>query len=479
MKKRTKIIASLGPASSTRTKLEKMMNAGADVFRINLSHTKIEDTKKIIDSVRSVEKKVGRPVAIMLDLQGQKIRIKGFSKKTHIVLKTGDKFTINPQLNDNGNQKQVGITYKELYKSVKEGDELLLSDALIKLRVNKIQSKKIYTVVERGGKLKPHQGLNKKGGGLSLSGISAKDKSDLRKSLSYEYDYIAVSFVKDDNDINDIKNITKNKDVKVIAKIERNEALKNIDKITKASDGLLVARGDLGVEIGIEQLPAAQRFLIRKAISFDKLAIVATQMMESMITNRVPTRAEVFDVANAVTSGVDAIMFSAETAVGKYPSEVISEASRICAESEGAYIRPLSVDRVAPKTLPVDQVIALSAVYSAKLTKVVAIAALTETGSTALWMSRVQSNIPIYAMTQNIKTARRICLYKGVQSIKLDRLEENHAQANMQVIGLMKKIKTVKKGDLVIITKGDLLGTSGGTNAMKVVEVGNMLEINE
>ena len=479
MKKRTKIIASLGPSSSTGTKLEKMMHAGADVFRINLSHTKIEDAKTLIDLVRSKEKKIGRPVAVMIDLQGQKIRIKGFSKKTYIILKNGDEFIINPDLNDNGDQKQVGVTYKDLYKNVNEGDELLLSDALIKLRVNKVQSKKIYTTVERGGKLKSHQGLNKKGGGLSLSGITAKDRSDLKKSLSYEYDYIAVSFVKDEKDILVIKNIIKNKDVKVIAKIERNEAIKNIDKITKASDGLLVARGDLGVEIGIEQLPAAQRFLIRKAISFDKLAIVATQMMESMITNRVPTRAEVFDVANAVTSGVDAIMFSAETAIGKYPSDVISEASRICAESEGAYIRPLSVDRVVPKTLPVDQVIALSAVYSAKLTKVVAIAALTETGSTALWMSRVQSNIPIYAMTQNVKTARRICLYKGVQSIKLDRLEENHAQANMQVIGLMKKIGTVKKGDLVIITKGDLLGTSGGTNAMKVVEVGNMLEINE
>jgi pyruvate kinase len=479
MKKRTKIIASLGPSSSSGTKLEKMMLAGTDVFRINLSHTKIEDAKILIDLVRNKEKKIGRPVAVMIDLQGQKIRIKGFSKKTYITLKSGDEFTINPELNDNGNQKQVGVTYKDLYKNVNEGDELLLSDALIKLRVNRVRSKKIYTTVERGGRLKSHQGLNKKGGGLSLSGITAKDKSDLKKSLSYEYDYIAVSFVKDEKDILAIKNIIKNKDIKVIAKIERSEALKNIDKITKASDGLLVARGDLGVEIGIEQLPAAQRFLIRKAISFDKLAIVATQMMESMINNRVPTRAEVFDVANAVTSGVDAIMFSAETAIGKYPSDVISEASRICAESEGAYIRPLSVDRVVPKTLPVDQVIALSAVYSAKLTKVIAIAALTETGSTALWMSRVQSNIPIYAMTQNVKTARRICLYKGVQSIKLDRLEENHAQANMQVIGLMKKIGTVKKGDLVIITKGDLLGTSGGTNAMKVVEVGNMLEINE
>ena len=479
MKKRTKIIATLGPSSSTGTKIEKMMLAGTDVFRINLSHTNIEDAKMLIDLVRSKEKKFRRPVAVMLDLQGQKIRIKGFSKKTHITLKTGDNFIINRDLNENGSQKQVGVTYKDLYKNVNEGDELLLSDALIKLRVNKVQSKKIYTTVERGGKLKPHQGLNKKGGGLSLSGITAKDKSDLRNSLSYEYDYIAVSFVKDEKDILAIKNIIKNKDIRVIAKIERNEALKNIDKITKASDGLLVARGDLGVEIGIEQLPAAQRFLIRKAISFDKLAIVATQMMESMITNRVPTRAEVFDVANAVTSGVDAIMFSAETAIGKYPSDVISEASRICVESEGAYIRPLSVDRVVPKTLPVEQVIALSAVYSAKLTKVIAIAALTETGSTALWMSRVQSKIPIYAMTQNVNTARRICLYKGVQSIKLDRLEENHAQANMQVIRLMKKIGTVKKGDLVIITKGDLLGTSGGTNAMKVVEVGNMLEINE
>ena len=382
MKKRTKIIASLGPASSTSVKLEKMMLAGADVFRINLSHTKIEDAKQIIELVRNVEKKLGRPVAIMLDLQGQKVRIKGFAKKPHVVLNTGDKFTIDSSLQDNGNQKQVGVTFNNLYRNVKEGDELLLSDALIKLKVDKVVSKKIYTTVERGGKLKPYQGLNKKGGGLSLSGITSKDKTDLRKSLSFEYDYLAVSFVKDEKDIQEIKKIIKNKDIRIISKIERNEALKNIDKITKESDGLLVARGDLGVEIGIEQLPAAQKFLIRKAISFDKLVIVATQMMESMITNRVPTRAEVFDVANAVSSGVDAIMFSAETAIGKHPSEVIGEASRICIESEGAYIRPLSVDRVVPKTLPVDQVIALSAVYSAKLTRAVAIAALTETG---LW----------------------------------------------------------------------------------------------
>jgi len=479
MKKRTKIIATLGPASTTTSKIEKMMLAGADVFRINLSHASIEDTKKIINLVRNQEQKLGRPVAIMLDLQGQKVRIKGFGKKPYISLKTGDKFSIDTSLNDNGTQKSVGVTFKNLHKNVKPGDELLLSDALIKLKVENIKSKIIETVVQRGGKLKPYQGVNKKGGGLSLSGITQKDKADLKKSLALEYDYVAVSFVKDETDINNIRKIIKKKDIKIIAKIERNEAIKKIDKITKAADGLLVARGDLGVEIGIEQLPATQKLLIRKAISFDKIVIVATQMMESMINNRVPTRAEVFDVANAVTSGVDAIMFSAETAIGKYPSEVISEASRICIESEGAYIRPLSVDRVVPKTLPVDQVIALSAVYSAKLTKVVAIAALTETGSTALWMSRVQSNIPIYAMTQNDKTSRRICLYKGVQSIKLDKLEENHAQANMQVIALMRKIGTVKKGDLVIITKGDLLGTSGGTNAMKVVEVGNMIEINE
>ncbi len=479
MKKRTKIIATLGPSSTNGNKIEKMLHSGADVFRINLSHTSIHDAKKIVSLVRDREKKVGRPVAIMLDLQGQKVRIKGFTKKSYINLKSGDNFILNPALKNNGSQKQVGITYKDLYKNVNVGDELLLSDALIKLRVDRVHAKKVYTTVDRGGKLKTYQGLNKKGGGLSLSGITSKDKTDLKESLGLEYDYIAVSFVKDERDIQEIKKIIKNKDIRIIAKIERNEAIENIDKITKVSDGLLVARGDLGVEIGIEQLPAAQKFLIRKAISADKIAIVATQMMESMITNRVPTRAEVFDVANAVSSGVDAIMFSAETAIGKFPAEVISEASRICVESEQAYIRPLSVDRVVPKALPVDQVIALSAVYSAKLTKVVAIAALTETGSTALWMSRVQSNIPIYAMTQNIKTGRRICLYKGVQSINLEKLEDNHAQANLQVINLMREIGTVKKGDLVIITKGDLLGTSGGTNAMKVVEVGNMIEINE
>ena len=479
MKKRTKIIATLGPSSTSPTKIAKMIEAGTDVFRINLSHTSVEDTKKIISLVRNQESNFNRPVAIMIDLQGQKVRIKSFGKLPFVTLKTHESFIIDSSLGENGTSKKVGVTFKDLYKNVKAGNELLLSDALIKLRVDKVNAKKIYTTVIRGGKLKPYQGVNKKGGGLSLSGITNKDKSDLKKSLALEYDYVAVSFVKDEKDINEIKKILKNKDVKIIAKIERNEAIKNIDKITRAADGLLVARGDLGVEIGIEQLPATQKLLIRKAISFDKIVIVATQMMESMIKNRVPTRAEVFDVANAVTSGVDAIMFSAETAIGKYPSDVISEASRICVESEGAYIRPLSVDRVVPKTLPVDQVIALSAVYSAKLTKVVAIAALTETGSTALWMSRVQSNIPIYAMTQNIKTSRRICLYKGVQSIKLDKLEENHAQANLQVISLMKEIGTVKKGDLVIITKGDLLGTSGGTNAMKVVEVGNMIEIND
>ncbi len=477
MKKRTKIIATLGPASTTGPKIEKMMNAGADVFRINLSHTKIDEAKGIISLVRSKESQLGRPVGIMLDLQGQKVRIKGLSGKPFVNLKANNKFIINPSVDEKGNQKEVGVTYKDLYKNVKPDDELLLSDALIKLKVISIKKNKIITNVERGGKLKPYQGLNKKGGGLSLSGITTKDKNDLKKSLTLEYDYVAISFVKDDKDINEVKKILKNKDIRIIAKIERNEAIKNIDKITKLADGLLVARGDLGVEIGIEQLPSAQKDLIRKAITFDKIVIVATQMMESMISSRVPTRAEVFDVANAVTSGVDAIMFSAETAIGKYPSDVISEASRICVESEQAYIRPTSVDRVVPKTLPVDQVIALSAVYSAKLTKVVAIAALTETGSTALWMSRVQSNIPIYAMTQNIKTSRRICLYKGVQSIKLDKLEHNHAEANAQVIGLMKEIGTVKKGDLVIITKGDLLGTSGGTNALKVVEVGKMINV--
>ena len=269
----------------------------------------------------------------------------------------------------------------------------------------------------------------------------------------------------------------KKKNIGIIAKIERAEALKKIDQIAKASDGILVARGDLGVEIGIEQLPAVQDDIIRKSISLDKIVIVATQMMESMINKRVPTRAEVFDVANAVTSGADAIMLSAETAIGKYPCDVVHEAARICHIAEKTNSKSIAIDRKFEKIIAIDQVIALSAVEAASSSQIKAIACLTETGSTPMWMSRVQSRIPIYAMTQNDYTSRRICLYKGVYSIKLNKIEYDHARANKQVIDLMLEWGAVKKGDFVIITKGDLMGTSGGTNAMKIVEVGNLVEI--
>ena len=291
-----------------------------------------------------------------------------------------------------------------------------------------------------------------------------------------DIDYIAVSFVRDKNDLIAVKKITDKKNIGLIAKIERNEALANIDSILDHSDGILVARGDLGVELGIEVLPAIQDELIGKAMDHDKLVIVATQMMESMKTNRVPTRAEVFDVSNAACSGVDAIMLSAETAVGKYPAEVVQEASRICDIAEKTNIKEIKIgDRDIFNKI--DQIIAMAAVYGADRSNVKAIAALTETGSTPLWMSRIQSSIPIYAMTVNEKTSRRICLYRGVYSIRLDKIEHDHARANIQVIKLMQKQGAVKKGDLVIITKGDLMGTSGGTNALKIVEVGKLLKV--
>ena len=312
---------------------------------------------------------------------------------------------------------------------------------------------------------------------MSLRGLTDKDLSNLKQALSLDIDYIAVSFVKDEKDIMKVRKILKNKNIGIIAKIERAEALKKIDQIAKASDGILVARGDLGVEIGIEQLPAVQDEIIRKSISLDKVVIVATQMMESMINNRVPTRAEVFDVANAVTSGADAIMLSAETAIGKYPSDVVHEATRICDIAEKTNTKIIKLDRRAENINAVDQIIALSAAHAAASSQIKAIACLTETGSTPMWMSRVQSSIPIYAMTQNDYTSRRICLYKGVYSIKLNTIEYDHARANKQVIDLMVEWGAVKKGDFVIITKGDLMGTSGGTNAMKIVEVGNLVEV--
>jgi pyruvate kinase len=478
MRKRTKIIATLGPASSSPKSISNLIKEGTDVFRINLSHANVNEIEKIINILKDASLKLKRPVATLIDLQGQKIRIKGFSDKEYILLKTKSEFILDAALADNkGTDKSVGLTYKDLPKQLEVGDELLLSDALIKLEVTKIEKSKIFTKVIRGGKLKPYQGVNKKGGGLSLKGITEKDKKDLAKAVKLDIDYVAVSFVKDADDIKAVKKVIGKKQIGIIAKIERSEALEDIDQIAKVSDGLLVARGDLGVEIGIEQLPAVQDMLIRKAMSFDKIVIVATQMMESMINNRVPTRAEVFDVANAVTSGVDAVMLSAETAIGNYPIDVIQEVSRICEAAEKTNRKNLKINRTETNFRKVDQTIAMAAVYCAGKSNIKAIATLTETGSTPLWMSRIESTIPIYAMTKNDRTSRRICLLKGVYSIKLDDIEYVHAKANKQVVDLMLEKGAVKKGDFVIITKGDLMGTSGGTNAMKIVEVGNLIEV--
>ena len=478
MRKRTKIIATLGPASSSPKSISNLIKEGTDVFRINLSHANVNEIEKIINILKDASLKLKRPVATLIDLQGQKIRIKGFSDKEYILLKTKSEFILDAVLADNkGTDKSVGLTYKDLPKQLEVGDELLLSDALIKLEVTKIEKSKIFTKVIRGGKLKPYQGVNKKGGGLSLKGITEKDKKDLAKAVKLDIDYVAVSFVKDADDIKAVKKVIGKKQIGIIAKIERSEALEDIDQIAKVSDGLLVARGDLGVEIGIEQLPAVQDMLIRKAMSFDKIVIVATQMMESMINNRVPTRAEVFDVANAVTSGVDAVMLSAETAIGNYPIDVIQEVSRICEAAEKTNRKNLKINRTETSFRKVDQTIAMAAVYCAGKSNIKAIATLTETGSTPLWMSRIESTIPIYAMTKNDRTSRRICLLKGVYSIKLDDIEYVHAKANKQVVDLMLEKGAVKKGDFVIITKGDLMGTSGGTNAMKIVEVGNLIEV--
>ena len=478
MRKRTKIIATLGPASSSPKIISDLIKEGTDVFRVNLSHANISDIENILKILKAASLELKRPVATLIDLQGQKIRIKGFGKKEHILLKAKNEFILDATLGENkGTDKSVGLTYKDLPKQLDIGDELLLSDALIKLEVTDIQKSKIFTRIIRGGKLKPYQGVNKRGGGLSLKGITEKDKKDLVAAVKLDIDYIAVSFVKDAEDIRVVKKIIGKKQIGIIAKIERSEAIDNIDEITKISDGLLVARGDLGVEIGIEQLPAVQDKLIRKAMSFDKIVIVATQMMESMINNRVPTRAEVFDVANAVTSGVDAVMLSAETAIGSYPIDVIQEASRICEVAEKTNRKNLKITRKEKSFVKVDQTIAMAAVYCADKSNIKAIATLTETGSTPLWMSRIESTIPIYAMTKNDRTSRRICLLKGVYSMKLDDIEYVHAKANKQVIDLMLEKGAVKKGDHVIITKGDLMGTSGGTNALKIVEVGNLIEV--
>ena len=477
--RRTKIVATLGPATDDPKVLTRVIEAGADVVRLNFSHGNPEDHENRARMVREIAESRGRYVGILGDLQGPKIRIERF-REGKVFLEDGAPFILDVALGrDEGDAERVGLAYKQLAEDVRPGDVLLLDDGRVELEVTGVEGSEIHTRVLAGGWLSNNKGINRKGGGLSASALTDKDRADIRLAAKIGVDYLAVSFPRDAADIELARSLLQEAggQAGIVAKIERAEALEVIEDIILASDAIMIARGDLGVEIGDAELPSVQKELIHKARCLNRVAITATQMMESMIENPIPTRAEVFDVANAVLDGTDAVMLSGETATGRFPDRVVQAMGRICEAAEQQKKVRESDHRINTRFHRVDEAIAMAAMYTANHLDVKAIAAMTESGATTLWMSRISSGIPIYALTPHVETRRKVSLYRGVYPIAFMTHEmKSHAEANRKAVDILKGEGVAEDGDRVIITKGDLMGNGGGTNAMKIVEVGNLVD---
>jgi len=475
--RRTKILATLGPASESDEILDRLIKAGVDVVRLNFSHGSPEEHRARAEKVRRLAAANHRFVGVLVDLQGPKIRTQRF-RQGKVRLQNGQTFVLDADLGvDEGDEHAVGVTYRKLPEDVKPGDTLVLDDGLIVLRVEQVEGSRIITKVLIGGILSDNKGINLRGGGLSAEALTEKDKEDIKVAADIDADYIAISFPRNSGDVKLARTLLRQAGGKggIVAKIERAEALDNIEAIIDASDAIMIARGDLGVEIGDDQLPAVQKRLIKLTRDRNRVVITATQMMESMRENPIPTRAEVFDVANAVLDGTDAVMLSAETATGMYPDKAIGAMDRVCLEAEKQRVATHSHHRIDTVFKRIDEAIAMASMYTANHLKVRAIASLTESGSTALWMSRISSGIPIYALSTHEDTCRKVSLYRGVTPVDFPVIKDNnHAAANQIAIDVLKEEGVVTDGDLVIITKGDLMGTGGGTNAMKIVKVGEM-----
>jgi len=473
MPRRTKIVATLGPAVASVEKLRELVLAGVDVMRINFSHGKAEDHGRLAAMAREAAAAEKRDVAILADLQGPKIRIEGF-REGPVELAEGQAFVLDPTLDSKaGDQHQVGLTYKALPGDVHPEDVLLLDDGLIALRVENVDGQRIETRVEMGGVLSDNKGINRQGGGLSAPALTDKDRADIRTAAELDVDYLAVSFPRSAADVEQARSLLREAggQAAIIAKVERAEAVTAIDEIITASDAVMVARGDLAVEIGDAELPSVQKMIIHRARELNRVVIVATQMMESMITQPRPTRAEVLDVANAVMDGADAVMLSAETATGKYPVRVVESMQRVCVGAEKQPRTQRSRHRLDSRFERMDEAIAMASMYTANHLDVRAIVALTESGSTPLWMSRIRSGIPIYAMTRHESTRRRVTLYRGVYPVPYDILHHDSRRILEDAIDILLDMGAVKKGELLIFTKGDFDGVAGGTNAMKILRV--------
>jgi pyruvate kinase len=472
--RRTKIVATLGPATDNPAVLKDIIRAGVDVVRLNFSHGAVADHARRLGLVRTAARQAGRYVGVLGDLQGPKIRIDRFALGK-VQLADGAEFVLDASLAvDAGTEHSVGIAYKKLPADVFAGDVLLLNDGQISLQVQSIDGPRINTRVLVGGELGNNKGINRQGGGLSAGALTDKDRDDIRAAASLEVDYLAVSFARDAADMDEARSLLRQAGghALLIAKIERAEAILNLAEVCKASDGVMVARGDLGVEMGFAELAGLQKLIIQEARHQNRLVITATQMMESMIVNTIPTRAEVSDVANAVMDGSDAVMLSAETAAGKHPTKVVEAMAQIIEGAEkyqGAHVRIRQ--RNAGYYERTNEAIAAAVMYTANHLHVKAIVALTESGETCLWMSRVRSDIPIYAFARQEATRSRVTLYRGVYPVAYDGTDENREAFYFSIFHHLLDLKLVQDGDLIILTKGELSGVVGGTNSMQILQV--------
>ena len=473
--RRTKIIATLGPATDAPGMLTRILAEGVDVVRLNLSHGAAEDHLRRAQEARDAAAALGHEVAVLADLQGPKIRIAKFAAGP-VLLEPGAEFALECDANAlPGDVQRIGVSYLDLYKDVKVGDILLLDDGLIALHVDSIAGTIIHTMVQVGGALSDRKGINRQGGGLSLTALAEKDKDDIRLAAKLNADFLAVSFVKCAADIEQSRNLLRaaGGNAALIAKIERAEAIVALGEIIDASDAVMVARGDLGVEIGDAELPGIQKKIIREALARNKVVITATQMMQSMVESPIPTRAEVLDVANAVLDGTDAVMLSQETAAGKHPDKAVAAMRRVCLGAERQF-EP--IEDLSPGTHQLDrtdQAIALAAMFMAGQIGARAIVALTESGGTAQWLSRYRSSVPIYALSRRQAARRRMMLYRDVTPVDFDPHGVDPAQAAKAAIQHLYNMQRLSDGDRVILTTGDHTGRHGGTNTLKLLRVGS------
>ncbi len=449
-----------------------MIMAGVNVVRLNFSHGSAEEHIKRAEIVRAIAAKLNRPIGVLCDLQGPKIRIGKF-EFGKITLKTGDLFILDADC-ELGNQDHVGLDYKTLPQEVNEDVVLLLDDGRITMQVSRVKGNQIHCVVLSGGVLSNNKGINRQGGGLSADALTKKDREDIKTAVALEADYIAMSFPKTALDVELARTLVKKAGgtASIIAKIERAEAIDNLESIIEASDAIMVARGDLGVEVGDAAVPGLQKRMIRMARAQNKLVITATQMMESMITSPIPTRAEVSDVANAVLDGTDAVMLSAETAAGQFPLETVQAVHRVVMEAEKEYINQYHAQKADQVYLKTDETIAAAAIYTAKHFKVKAIAALTQSGNAAQWLSRADAEVPIYALSPDKYARRKLTLHRGVYPFPIEQSAKNRDEVLHEMEQVLLQQKMVDLGDLVLLTFGEPIGSPGGTNTLKIIKIG-------